>query len=47
MEKDLDKQLELIKRGTVELIQLEELKKKLERSIKTNRPLVIKAGFDP
>ncbi|MBI4974945.1 MAG: tyrosine--tRNA ligase, partial [Candidatus Omnitrophica bacterium] len=47
MEKDLDKQLELIKRGTVELIQLEELKKKLGRSIKTNKPLVIKAGFDP
>ncbi|MCX5667162.1 MAG: tyrosine--tRNA ligase [Candidatus Omnitrophica bacterium] len=47
MEKNLDKQLELIKRGTVEIIQLEELKKKLERAIKTNKPLVIKAGFDP
>lgn len=47
MEKDLNKQLELIKRGTVEIIQLDELKKKLERAIKTNKPLVIKAGFDP
>ena len=28
MEKNIDKQLELIKRGTVEIIQLEELKKK-------------------
>lgn len=47
MEKDLDKQLELIRRGTVEIIQLDELKKKLEKAIKTNTPLVIKAGFDP
>jgi tyrosyl-tRNA synthetase len=47
MEKSIDKQLELIKRGTVEIIQLDELKKKLERAIKNNKPLVIKAGFDP
>jgi tyrosyl-tRNA synthetase len=47
MEKDLNKQLELIKRGTVEIIQLDELKKKLEHAIKNNKPLVIKAGFDP
>lgn len=47
MEKNLDKQLELIRRGTVEIIQIDELKKKLENSIKTNKPLVIKAGFDP
>lgn len=47
MEKNIDRQLELIKRGTVEIIQLDELKKKLERAIKTNKPLVIKAGFDP
>jgi len=47
MEKNIDRQLELISRGAVEIIQLDELKKKLERSIKENRPLVIKAGFDP
>jgi len=47
MEKDLNKQLELIRRGTVEIIQLDELKKKLERAVKSNKPLVIKAGFDP
>ena len=47
MEKNLDKQLDLIKRGTVEIIQLDELKKKLERAIKENKPLVVKAGFDP
>ena len=47
MEKDIDKQLELIQRGTLEIIQLDELKKKLQHAIKTNKPLVIKAGFDP
>ena len=47
MEKSIDKQLELIKRGTVEIIQPDELKKKLENAIKSNKPLVIKAGFDP
>lgn len=47
MEKDLNKQLELISRGTVEIIRLDELRKKLEHAIKNNKPLVIKAGFDP
>jgi len=47
MEKDIAKQLEQIKRGTVEIIQMDELKKKIEKAIKSNKPLVIKAGFDP
>ena len=47
MEKNIDRQLELIARGTVEIIQKDGLKKKLERAIKENKPLVIKAGFDP
>lgn len=42
-----DKQLEIIKRGAVEIIVEEELRKKLERSVATNVPLKIKAGFDP
>ena len=44
---ELDRQLELILRGTVEVIQLEGLKAKLAESIKEQRPLKIKAGFDP
>jgi len=40
-------QLELISRGAVEIIPEEELIKKLERSIKENKPLRIKMGFDP
>ena len=44
---DINKQLEIIKRGAVDIISEEELRKKLEQSIKTKKPLKIKAGFDP
>ncbi len=44
---DIDKQIEIIKRGAVEIISEEELRKKLVQSIKSRRPLKIKAGFDP
>jgi len=40
---EIKKQLEIIKRGTVEIISEKELILKLEK----NRPLVVKAGFDP
>jgi tyrosyl-tRNA synthetase len=42
-----DKQLEIIKRGAVEIISEADLLKKLERSSRENIPLKIKAGFDP
>ena len=44
---DIDKQLEVIKRGAVEIISEAELRKKLDESIKTRKPLKVKAGFDP
>jgi len=40
-------QLDVIKRGTSEIIPEEELIKKLEKSIETNIPLNIKLGCDP
>lgn len=43
----VDKQLEVIQRGVVELLPLDELKQKLERSIRTGKRLIIKQGFDP
>ena len=43
----VDKQLERIKRGTEEIIPEEELRDKLERSIKTNKPIIVKLGCDP
>ncbi len=47
MVKDIDKQIEIIKRGAVEIISERGLKEKIAGSIKSNRPLIIKAGFDP
>jgi tyrosyl-tRNA synthetase len=44
---DLSRQLDLILRGAVEVIQRSELETKLTRSLKEGRPLRIKAGFDP
>jgi tyrosyl-tRNA synthetase len=43
----VDEQLELISRGTEEVIPLKDLRKKLEKSIKDNEPLTIKLGCDP
>ncbi len=40
-------QLDIIKRGSVEIILEDELIDKLRASYKENRPLRIKAGFDP
>jgi tyrosyl-tRNA synthetase len=42
-----DNQLEIIKRGAVEIIIEAELLKKIEKSYTEKRPLRIKAGFDP
>jgi tyrosyl-tRNA synthetase len=44
---ELTRQLDLILRGAVEVIQLAELESKVTRSLKEARPLRIKAGFDP
>ncbi|NTW60445.1 MAG: tyrosine--tRNA ligase [Nitrospirae bacterium] len=40
-------QLDIIKRGTAEVIVESDLLKKLERSVATGKPLRVKAGFDP
>jgi tyrosyl-tRNA synthetase len=45
--KSVAEQIELIERGTVDLISREDLLAKLARSRETGRPLKVKAGFDP
>lgn len=45
--KSVDEQLELIQRGTEQIEPLDELKKKLERSVATGKPLRVKYGIDP
>src|SRR6201996_1789456 len=43
----LEDQLDLITKGTAEILPLEALKERLAASIKSGKPLRIKAGFDP
>jgi len=43
----LNEQMDVIRRGTVDLLPENELVKKIEKSIKENTPLIIKQGFDP
>lgn len=46
-QKELNRQLQVISRGTVDLLPEKELRAKLLRSIRENKPLRIKQGFDP
>ncbi len=43
----LNEQMDTIRRGVSEIIPEEELVRKIEKSIKTNKPLIIKLGCDP
>lgn len=47
MMNDIHRQLDLIQRGAVEVIQRVELEAKLKRALAEHRPLRVKAGFDP
>ncbi|GAW93520.1 tyrosyl-tRNA synthetase [Calderihabitans maritimus] len=43
----MTRQLQIIKRGAAEIISEEELVKKLQESLKNNKPLRVKLGLDP
>jgi len=43
----VSEQLEYLKKGFTEIIREEDLKERLEASCKSNRPIRVKAGFDP
>jgi tyrosyl-tRNA synthetase len=43
----VDEQLAYIKKGAAEIIHESELRERLEKSLKTGKPLRVKAGFDP
>ncbi len=47
MIKNVEEQLKVIKRGTVEIVREEELIAMLDKSIKTGTPLRVKLGLDP
>src|SRR5687767_9456373 len=43
----VEEQLRVLTRGIVDLVSEADLKARLEESVRTGRPLKIKAGFDP
>src|SRR5438105_2548525 len=43
----VEEQLDVIRRGAEQVVPLDELRKKLERSVATGRPLRVKYGIDP
>jgi tyrosyl-tRNA synthetase len=45
--KSVDEQLALIRRGADQIVPEDELRKKLDRSVKTGKPLRVKYGIDP
>lgn len=45
--KPVDEQLALIRRGVEQIVPEDEFRKKLERSVKTGKPLRVKYGIDP
>ena len=47
MFKSVDEQLELLTKGAAEILPADELRVRLEQSLKTGVPLRVKAGFDP
>ena len=45
--KPVDEQLALIRRGVEQIEREDELRRKLERSVQTGKPLRVKYGIDP
>jgi len=45
--KEIDRQIEIIKKNTVEIIEESELREKIKNSIEKNVPLKVKYGIDP
>ncbi|MFC3770037.1 tyrosine--tRNA ligase [Paenibacillus sp. GCM10012303] len=47
MRKEAERQLEVVRRGVVEIVPEEDLKEKIANSLLTGKPLKIKLGLDP
>lgn len=47
IEREVEKQIEVIRRGVEEIISEDELRTKIRRSLQTKTPLRVKQGFDP
>jgi len=44
---EVQRQMDILKRGVEELISEKELEKKIRKSLETNTPLIVKLGIDP
>ncbi len=47
MNREVESQMAVIRKGTEEIISEQELRAKIKRSLETGRPLRVKQGFDP
>lgn len=47
LQKEVERQLKIIRRGVAEIVPEEDLLQKLTKSIKENKPLKVKLGLDP
>lgn len=47
MKVSINEQIKIITKGVDSIVNEEDLRKKLEKSIKENKPLTIKLGLDP
>lgn len=47
MKQTINEQMKIIKKGVATIVNEEELRKKLEKAEKNNKPLIIKLGLDP
>jgi tyrosyl-tRNA synthetase len=47
MSRPVEEQLDYLRKGCVEIIQEEELRGKIARSLQKGKPLLVKVGFDP
>jgi tyrosyl-tRNA synthetase len=45
--REIDRQMEVIRQGAVEIIPEEDLRRKIEHSLQSGNPLIVKQGFDP
>lgn len=47
IEREVERQLNILRRGVVEIVPETDLKQRIERSLRENRPLKVKLGLDP
>ncbi|NOW03965.1 tyrosine--tRNA ligase [Clostridium beijerinckii] len=47
MKKNAEEQIKIIKKGTADIISIKDLEEKIVKSVKEDKPLIIKLGLDP